>query len=870
MKPVQPPAWAIAFLHWFCKPELADEIEGDLREEFATHLATNGPLIAKIRFTIGVLTFLRPFAIRHKSAGNFRFFMFRNYVRIAWRDMAAHKLFTAINVIGLAFSLSVGLIMVALLSDMFRFDEFHANKDQIRRVISTVRAPGYRTDERATSPLILADRLATLSAVKSAVRINRAIFDDFIGNAGHIPIEGYFTDPGFFNMFSFPMLHGDGVKAMSQPFTLVITRSTAMKLFNSVDVAGKQVTLKSLGEFTIGAVMEDIPKQSHLQFDVLASMTTADALARNGVIKDVTTSWGYFYRTYVYYQLRDGYNDLDVQRALDATSAEVYADADQLAATFKSQALLDIVPGPNLSMQIGPKMLPWPLIVLSLLTVVIVLSACFNYTNLSIARSLRRAKEVALRKISGARRSEVIAQFLTESVLISLVALGAGIWLFTLIRPHFLANIPAMNRLTDMQLTSGLILRFGVLAVAVGIIAGILPALLISKTRILDALRQMKTIRLVGPISLRNGLVVFQLTLSLFLITGIGIIYRQYNFAVNRDLGFDKVNTLTFDLEELNRDQVNSTLKQLKDVISVSYGSVIPGTAETNVTTAVVNDGADSLQVYTMSADPQFITDFGLRIIAGSNFPDSLAGQRERFAIVNRRFLPQLKVASAADALGKVIHCDSVELEVIGVVEDFHYTHLDEPIGPFLLRHAPNAFTHVFVKLESTHIIDAKPRVEQAVTAIAHGRKVDTRFVEEEIEATYVFYVRLIRIFGYVGCLAFVIAILGLLGMTTYAAETRRKEIGIRKVMGAGDGQIILLISRSFIVLLSIAAAIALPGVFLLFDQVVLSWSAYRVTIGALEMSIGPLILLLIGVAAIASQTFRAVRANPAETLRAD
>ena len=869
MKRIHPPSWAIRFLHWFCRPTIADEIEGDLTEEFYERIKKRGAFIAKFSFVIGVLSFIRPFALHQNFVPSARPTMLGSYLVIAWRSMKSHKLFTVINIVGLSFSLSVALTLVALISDTLEFDHFHKNKDRIRRVISTVYDPARRVDIKATAPLPLAERLLATSGVESVVRINRAIFDDIVADAGNIPVEGYFVDPGFFDVFSFPFIEGSASQALGTPYSIVLTRSTAMKLFNSTDIIGRVVQFKSFGLFSVQGIIEDIPRASHMQFDVVSSFSTAVALERDNKILHTSDAWDNTYRTYVYYLQQEGYDDDDIRLALKAVSHEIFRDPAGYRATFDVQSLLSIVPGRDLSMQIGPKILPWPLIILASLTLVITLSACFNYTNLSIARALRRAKEVALRKISGAKRREVAWQFLIESVMISLFSLVAATWIFTIIRHHFLENIPAMNRLADLELSFGLLLRFIVLAIVVGVIAGLLPALLISKIKILDALKQFKTLKLVGPVGIRNALVIFQLTLSMFLITGIGIIYKQYQFAVNRDLGFDKENILSISLNGLTPDKL-AAIEQLSDVKSISYSSIRPGTSETEMARVIMNDGLDSLFVYTMSASPQLADNFGLKFIAGSNFPASAINGREQFTIINRKFLSLLKVTSPFDALGKTILCDSTELQVIGVVEDFPYTQIDDLIGPVLIRNRPQDFKVAFVKIYPDDVTSARSRIEEAWTSVAGGKEFQARFYDEEIEQTYVFYMRLIRVFGYVGSLAFVIAVLGLLGMTTYSTETRKKEIGIRKVLGAHEGHIIFLISKGFVRLMAFATIVALPCVYLLFDLVVLTWSAYRISIGAIEMSVGPVVLLLVGVGAIASQTLRAARANPVETLKSE
>lgn len=320
----------------------------------------------------------------------------------------------------------------------------------------------------------------------------------------------------------------------------------------------------------------------------------------------------------------------------------------------------------------------------------------------------------------------------------------------------------------------------------------------------------------------------------------------------------------------MNPARLAHSLESVREVGSVSYSSLLPATEASQSTLVVLNEGADSLYVNTMSASAEFQKAVNLKFLVGQNFPDSLAQGKLPFMIINRKFLSLLKVEYPLDALGMVVHVHGRDLEVIGVVEDFNHADLEEPIHPFFITCEPEKFRHANIKLTSSDMSATLSKIEGAWKEVADGQPFFARFYDDEIEETYGFYLRLIRVFSYVGLLALVIATLGLLGMATYTTETRLKEIGIRKVMGARESQIVFLLSRGFLWLLGTAAAIALPAAYLLFDQVVLSFNAYRITISPLEMSFGLILMLLIGGGAIASQTLRAARANPAVTLRAE
>lgn len=866
----QPPRWAIKFLRWFCRPELADEIQGDLTEEFNKRVQSQGPWRAWLFFVFGVIGFLKPFAVRRRKGHPVPMIMLRSYLVVTWRDMVKHKLFTAINVAGLSLSMSVGLLIIILLADIYRFDTFHANKDHVYRIISTVYDPTRPVDEKATAPIPLAEKLASITGVESVVRITRGLFDEVVQGNNEIPIEGYFTDPSFFTVFSFPMNSGNPGKALNSPFSIVLTQATAERVFNNKVYVGSVIKLKSFGEFTVTGILDDIPKASHLQFDALISYGTVAPLERDGKLYPTSSYWNRTWRNYVYFLLEPGQSANGIESVLADISAEVYNKPDEYRAIFDVQRLLDIVPGRDLSTQIGPKMLYLPIYILIALAVVIILSACFNYTNLSIARSLRRAKEVGLRKINGAARGEIIGQFMLGSVVVAMVSLLASIGIFAAIRKQFLENGPMLAKVVDLELSAELIPGMIAFGLIVGIIASAVPSFLISHVKVLDALRQLKSIRLVGHVGLRNGLTIFQFTISLFILTAISIVYSQYRFSVNHELGFDKENILSIRLQGVEPELLAHSLESVAEISSVSFSSLLPATASSQSSLAILNGGVDSTYVYTMSSNAEFQKAIGLKFLAGRNFPDSLSQGKLPFAIINRKFLTLLKSEYPMDGLGKVIHADGRDLEVIGVVEDFNHADLEDPIEPFFITSEPGKFSHANVKVTSMDMLASLSRIEEAWKRVADGQPFYARFYDDEIELTYGFYLRLVRLFSYVGLLALVIATLGLLGMATYTTEARMKEIGIRKVMGARESQIVVLLSRGFLWLLGTAAAIALPAAYLLFDQVVLNFNAYRITISPLEMSFGLILMLLIGGGAIASQTLRAARANPAETLRAE
>ena len=795
-----------------------------------------------------------------------------NYIKISFRQITRHKLFTVINVLGLAMSMSIGMLIIAMIFSLLKFDRFHENKDRIFRVVSKVNEINRPEDEKAVAPLPLAERLQALSSVEKTVRIRKRLNDFVIQGNNEILLDGYYTEPSFLQTFSFQLLDGDLETSLREPFSIVLTQHGALKLFNSENVIGKTITFKQLGTYKITGLLTDVPPHSHMSFEALASFSSVPILekqideAGDPVVYPVSEHWDRLHSSYVYILLKPDASVEHVNEFMQAVGKEVYGNNDNFKADFYLQNLLNIVPGPGLSAQIGTKMIYLALFIFIGFALLILIAASFNYTNLSIARAFQRAKEVGLRKISGAARKQIIGQFLLESVFTALIALVIAISIYNIIAPHVMQNIPRATELFDLQLRKELIVAFIGFALFTGFCAGILPSLVLSRVNVVESLKQIKNLNLVGRVGVRNGLVIFQFTLSLFLFTALTIMYRQYQYSLNKDLGFDKDNTFVVNLSGTNPGPLINSLKQFTGIQSVFLSSNIPGTTSVNQELVRYKEGEDSLYVATISAEPSFISELNFMFLAGNNFPDTVVNKN--IVIINERFLNLLQAENPIDALGKTFDVEGQSKQVIGVVKDFHYTQLENAIEPFFFQYDPDKFRYANLKCNGANLFQLKSSVEETWNKLNPETPFRAAFLDEHIEETYQFYVRLMRVFGFIGITAMAIAVLGLLGMASYNTERRTKEIGIRKVLGARIFQIVILLSRGFAFLLVAAAFIALPTAYLLFDMVILNLGVYRISIGVLEMSFGFLILLTVGFGVIFSQTIIVSLANPVNALR--
>ncbi len=505
--------------------------------------------------------------------------------------------------------------------------------------------------------------------------------------------------------------------------------------------------------------------------------------------------------------------------------------------------------------------------IFSIIALIVLLSACFNYTNLSIARALRRAREIGVRKVVGAKRKQIIVQFLVEAALIALMALVLGIGLFEFIKPGFFELLPRGEQFT-LELSAQLIFLFVGFALFAGLMAGVFPATFLSSMKPVQVLKNRLTQKLTKRLTTRKVLTVFQFIISVGFIVATSIVYRQYQYALNKDLGFEQENILNVYLQDVDYQMFENEMSRISEVKSISFSSKILATNSRAFTAAKLEGAQDSLYVSNIYVDENFIQNHGLAILEGDDFPKNLPKEEHGYLVINEQFVKDFQWESNAAAIGQWVFMQDKPNKIIGVVKDFHYTHLEEPIGSFCFRYQPEVCHIANLKIASVDLPATMQKIEQSWQKLDAYQSMHARFLDEEIEATYQFLIDIMKVFGFVAFLAISIACLGLLGMTVYTTETKLKEISIRKVFGASEGQLIFGLSKGFIYLLLIAALIATPLIFLLFDQVVLNNFAYRINIGLMELSSGFLIILILGLLTIGSQTWKAARANPAENLR--
>lgn len=869
----EPPRWAQRLLVWYCRPELLEDLQGDLNEYFDRNLKTKGPRRARLIYCIDALKFFRIYTIRKPEAINLfiHWIMLGSYLKTSRRSLIRNKLFSAINIIGLSISMSVGLLVIAFINDLVSYDNGQVKKDRIYRILTNSQRLNDRPMTLASTSIKAGLKIRETMAGVEEVALLRNGFsgDAHVGEIG-LPLQAFWADNSFFKVFSFPLLQGDPATALKEPYSLILTEKTAKKLFGDADPLGKSVRFDTLN-YNVTGVLKDIPKLSHLRFEALVSFATLDGKKSDS--DGDLLSWESIYSNFVYLVLPENGNRESIQAGLDKLSARENLAVKNHKITLTLQPLSEAVVGKNLENPIGPSIHFIALWVLGGLAFVVIISACFNYTNLSIARSLRRSREVGIRKVIGALSAHVFGQFLAESVIISLLALVFSFLLFWILRAEFLSLHPFLDNLVSLELSPQLILYFIALATAVGAIAGFLPALFFSRINAVQVLKDVSSLKIFRHVNMRKVLIVIQYTFSLMFITGTIIGYTQYQGFLSFDLGFTTENILNIRMQGNKSDLLKKDLAEIPAVVGISKSHMISSLGSLHGTSMMYKNPIDSSGVWLSFVDDQHLPLHNYKLIAGKNFNTRPINGNETEVIVNEQVLKRFNIANQnpEKALGEMVEMSGKKLAIIGVVKDFHYGTVEKKIEPTVFRYyTGETGGYLNVKIKTTDWPATLARIETAWRKIDKTHPLDAKFYDDQIEEAYSQFSVMLKVIGFITLLAICIASMGLFGMVVFTTETRLKEISIRKVLGASENGLVFSLSKGFLGLLSLSALVALPATYFFFDKVVLVNFVYHQPIGLSDLFTGVLVVMLMAVLLIGSQTLKAARSNPAKVLKSD
>ena len=801
--------------------------------------------------------------------------MLKSYVTTSARNILRNKLFSTINIVGLGVSMSVGLLMIAMLSDLFSYDRFHEKRDRIFRVVSVYQDQAFKTPEPLATTSLKAARAIkeSISGVENVAILRREFAGDLEGDNKFIPLRGFYANNALFEVLSFELLRGNPMTALTDPYRIVLTETSAKKLFGHIDVLGKPVR-KGDDTYEVSGVMKDIPRFSHVKFDVLASFPTFEAQQKDNA---EYLKWQNTWDTWTYVLLPKSADLSSLQASLDKLSQQEGKTSKDVKISFRLQSINDIVTGENLSNQIGTVVGETPVRIFLALTFVVVISACFNYTNLSLARAFKRAKEVGIRKTLGAGRFQVVMQFIVESTAVALLALVLSILIFQLVRPHFIDMEQSLQEQLVLDLTPRLIASFVGFAVATGILAGLAPAFAFARIGALQAFKNIASSRLIEGISFRRMLIVFQYCISIMGVTATTLIYKQYKHFIHYDLGYSTTNILNIGLQEsgnqLKAERLKKELLQLPEVKEISQSALVSSLGGYWVNNMKYSKHPeDSSAVYYNAVDESYLPLHDYTLIAGRNFNYKASDSLNTDVIVNEAVLKRFNIAGGDPhkAIGEVVTVNRKDLTIVGVLKDFVYGKPTDRVNKEVIMRYSKEPNYLNVKIESENWPATYSRIESIWKKVDPVHSFWARFYNEQIEESYQGVKASAKVGGFLSALVICIASIGLLGMVVYTTEIRIKEVSIRKVLGAREAGLLMLLGRNFLLLLLIAAGIALPLTYIFFKQVLLPEMGDTAPVTFLDMAGGATAVLLLALCMIVTQTRKVARTNPADVLRSE
>ena len=801
--------------------------------------------------------------------------MLKSILTTALRNMYRNRTFSLINLTGLAVSMSLGLLIILIVKDQYTYDNFHKDADRIYRINTRALRVNGGTEPYATVPLPVGHAIRDqYTFAEEVVCINRWLNGDAIYGNVNVPVRGLFADPSFLRVFNFPLDRGNPATALNEPNSIILTKQAAERIFGKTEPLGQTLTLGGYGEFIVTGVLAEFTSKTHFEFDVMTSTSAIPLLERSGVMSASTDDWNNYYANLVYFKLKEGRTTAEAEQALQEINARNYAglklEPRDKGYQFFLQNLKEITPGPALSNNMGTGMPTLLIAFLGILAGIVMLMACFNYTNLTIAKSLSRAREIGIRKVVGAHRWQVFAQLVGEAVVFAIVALAFSYLFLQFLKPGFMELNMAREFATSLQEDISIYVYFLLFAVAVGVIAGIMPAGYLSAFRPAKVLKDTAGLKVYSRLTFRKVLIVTQFTLSIVLVLVVLVINSQISFMISKDYGLNESDLYNVRLQGMEFEKLANEVRSLPGVVSIGGVSHELGTWADRSSDYKRTMQDEPFTMRDFIVDDNYVSNINLTFLAGHNFDADSEGETEKNVILNEQALTQFGFGDPVSAVGETIFVnDSVMLTVIGVVKDFHFRPLSYQIGPVALRYNMNQIGWLSARIAPSKAEETILSIQSIWKKLDPVHEFDGMMMADQIDNAYerAGFFDILTIVGYISFLTISLACMGMLGMAMYSTRTRIKEIGVRKVMGASSGQITVLLSRSFFILIGIAVLIGTPAAFFL-GELMLSTYAYKVEITPMLLLSGIAIVLVVGLLTIASQTMRAASANPVDSLR--
>lgn len=789
--------------------------------------------------------------------------MFKNYLKTTFRYLRSHKIFSFINITGLAIGICVCFFALLYVRFELNRDSYNVNADNIYRLVTNVKTSAGISYESTPAPMAPAMR-NVFPEIKEAARV---FMDDMIiqsnpNNASKEEIA--YADASVFKLFTWPLLRGNSAHLFDVPFNVVISETAAKKYFGTSDPVGQTLTINGKDKATVTGIVKNIPYDSHLRVDMLFSMSTL-------INADWDHNWARF-GFYTYLLLKPGQ---DIAKLQAKFPAFVKSNFDQSQAKYQ----LAVEPLKKVYLYGKPRghrtgaSATGSIVnvyVISVVAILVLFIACFNFINLTTAFSMQRAKEIGVRKVLGASKNQLVVQFFIDSLILCVIA-------FIIAIPLTLLVLPLFNQLTGTIVSPNIfehlqnMMWLFMIAVAVGVLSGAYPALVLSGFKPVNSLKG-KFENAGGGLMLRKALVVSQFSISIFLFIATIVVYQQLDFMQNQQLGFKKDHKLIVDFQFDQRipqhaEAIKQQLMGIPGVKSTSLSYSIPGTSNNQYKTVIENKNSEKQEIrtdaYFINAD--FLKQYNINLIAGRGF----AGNSDMLVamLINETMAKSLGFTRPEEAIGKQFLQLHQQGTIVGVVKDFHYHSFQEKIQPLTLRLDPGYFTFLTVDISLANVRSTVNKLETAWKNIAPGLPFVYFFADDAYNQQYIAQQRFGRLFICFAIIAILISCLGLLGLSAFSTTQRKKEIGIRKVLGATVGNITMMLSKDFVKLIVVALIISSP----LSWWVMNSWLqgfAYRINISFWVFIFSGAAAVIIALFTISFQSVKAAIANPVKSIK--
>lgn len=796
--------------------------------------------------------------------------MLLNQLKFALRHISRAKTFSAINIAGLATSLTAFILMALYIENELSYDKFNAKADRIYRIVDDKKTNALTQHTASSAGPLAPALLHDFAQIKQAARVIEAEALIKYRAKAYEERNVFYADASLFGIFDFKMMQGDSATALSKPGTVVLTEAIAKKYFGTESPVGKAISVDGK-VMAVTGVIKNVPANSHISFDVLLSMATAEQQASG--YNWLFTNW-YSNNFYTYVLLQPEYDVRALTGQFPAFANRHNVNTAETKHHFNVEKLTDIYLHSDRENQVGKTGNLRNLYIFGAVALFILFLACINFVNLSTARAAERAKEVAIKKVNGVSRGHLVMQFFIESFITAgiAVAIAAGVcYLLLPVFNNFAGTEISMALITPMHL-----MVLAAIMVATGVMSGTYPALVLSAFKPAATLKGALQLSFAGT-SLRKFLVVFQFTVSIILIISSIVVYTQLKFMQTAKLGFNPQQTMVINFEgdhdvQQQYERIKRALLHVPGVTGVTASSKVPG---------LVSEGSGwSMDVSKKTGDtvhtemPVFAVDFGfmhqymLKMVAGRAFSPLFPEDTVGSMIINEAALRKLGFAKPEDAVGVNVGMYPTDAKVIGVCKDFHFQSLQKEIGPLALRVLPGNFRYFSVAVTTGNIPNTISSLENTWKKVAPQRPLEYNFLQETFNRQYKSETKFGELFLVFTILAIIIACFGLFGLALFNVKQRTKEIGIRKVVGASVLQITALLAKDFIILVLAALVIAAPIAFAGMHKWLETY-AYRTSFAWWMFAAGGAIAGVAAIVTVGYQAVKAARVNPVKSLKA-